>query len=98
MSRRGSLDLVQEGESVSWEPGSCKDVSRQRALGTRAQGASTHTQGCRGRRGGEKGGGGLATALEGAAEEQTAIQTQPCGFWSVMNLSGGSCFVVPADS
>ena len=36
MSRRGSLDLVREGESVSWEPGSCKDVSRQRALGTRA--------------------------------------------------------------
>ena len=79
MSRRGSLDLVQEGESLSWEPGSCKDVSRQQALGTRA---------ARGGEEGKKEVGAWPQPWKAAAEEQTAIQTQPCGFWSVMNLSG----------
>lgn len=56
-------------------------------MSRRAGGPFTHTQGCLRRRGGEKGGGGLATALEGAVEEQTAIQTEPRGFRSVVKLS-----------
>lgn len=61
----------------------------------------SHTQGCPGRRGRERGGGALATALEGATEEQTAIQTQTHGFRSLINPGSEgarSRFVVPADS
>ena len=97
--QRGSLDGVQEGESAThWETGSCRDVSGHRALNTQARGVFTHIKLRREEGRGKR---SPAVALERAAEEQTAIQTQPRGFWCVVNPGSEgarSCFVVPADS
>lgn len=63
----GSLVGVCEGQT-----GSCKDVSRQRTVSTKGW-RCCHVCGA------AQGGGSSATALEGAAKEQTAIQTRPRG-------------------
>lgn len=88
MSREGhALVWVYEGESgISWETGSCKDVSKHRNLSTKGwsclhTGRAAQTGGA-----GKGAGGGTATVPQGATEEQTAIQTRPRGFSSVTNL------------
>lgn len=73
---------MQEGESgITWAHGSCEHVSRQRVVSTKEWRCfHTHTglPGEEGQEEEEEEEG--ASALEGAAEEQTAIQTRPRGF------------------
>lgn len=98
---------MQEGEAgITWENGSCKDVSRQRAVSTKEWRCFHTYTGLPGEKGQQEGEGKgeeeeeEASALEGAAEEQTAIQTSHMSLICDKPSSQGarSCFKVPADS